>query len=50
MSNQSWEVRLSETCQGNVQVVQEPDQAVVAFACEDAAALPQGDFRPHSSL
>ena len=44
------EVRLSEACQGSLQVVQEPEQAVVAFACEDAAALPQGNFRPHSSL
>lgn len=35
---------------GDVQVVQRPDEAAVAFAYEDATDLPQAAIRPHSSL
>lgn len=33
-----------------LQVIQRPEEASVAFACEEAAQLPQATFRPHSSL
>ncbi len=34
----------------DLQVIQRPDEATVAFSNEDAASLPQGTIQPHSSL
>ena len=42
--------RLVSKFDGDVQVVQRPDEAAVAFAYEDAADLPQATLSPRSSL
>lgn len=43
--------RFAVTAAGTLrQAVQRPEEATVAFACEEAARLPQAPFQPHCSL
>ena len=43
--------RFAVTAAGTLrQIVQRPEEAAVAFACEEAAHLPQAPFQPHCSL
>ena len=43
--------RFTVTAAGNPrQLVERPEEAAVAFACEEAAHLPQALFQPHCSL